>query len=239
MGATFINLTNEVLRRLNEVEIAEADFTNARGVQQLAKDAVKSSIAYINQSEFEWPFNAASHTEHLVPGQTEYTWPSSFKIADYASFQIQANPALNTSYQGLRWIERDQWYQSHRDADYNAGNKGRGIPRYVFAAHGSGFGVTPSPDKAYSLRYRYYINYADLQLAQDETRVPEGFSSVIVNGALYEMYMFKDNPESANLSRATFELGLKALQNLYVNNSEYVYDTRVNYGGNGFYRGFR
>jgi len=63
MASTFLNLCNQTLRRLNEVEISEAEFLTVSGVQALVKDAVKSAVARINQSEFEWPFNAASHTQ--------------------------------------------------------------------------------------------------------------------------------------------------------------------------------
>jgi len=78
MPSTYIDLCNQVIRRLNEVEIASADFANVRGIQALVKDSVKAAVARINQAEFEWPFNAAEHTETLAAGQTEYTWPSYF-----------------------------------------------------------------------------------------------------------------------------------------------------------------
>ena len=62
MPTTYINLCNLVLRRLNEVEIDESRFSSARGVQSLAKDAVKNAIAKINQSEYSWNFNYANNT---------------------------------------------------------------------------------------------------------------------------------------------------------------------------------
>ena len=74
---------------MNEVEVSEADFSNTRGVQTLAKDAVLDSIGAINQAEYEWPFNAAQHTQVLAVGQEEYSWPSFFKIVDWNTFQIQ------------------------------------------------------------------------------------------------------------------------------------------------------
>ena len=58
---------------MNEVEVSEADFANTRGVQTLAKDAVLDSIGQINQAEYEWPFNAAQHTQVLAVGQEEHT----------------------------------------------------------------------------------------------------------------------------------------------------------------------
>ena len=42
--STFLSLTNELLRRLNEVQIDQADFPNVKNVQALAKDSINSSI---------------------------------------------------------------------------------------------------------------------------------------------------------------------------------------------------
>ena len=229
MPSTYIDLCNMVLRRLNEVEIAQADFATVRGVQALVKDAVKASVAKINQAEFEWPFNAAEHTQVLTAGQTEYDWPAFFKIADFNTFQIQSNSSLNIGFKTLKAIERDEWYANHRDADYTAGSAGRGAPDFVFPSHGTGFGVTPSPDKAYTVRFRYFLNYADLTNYNDQTRIPKSFENVIVDGALYHLYMFKDNLDAANAAFVAFSAGLKDLQTLYINSYEYVRDTRIKF----------
>ncbi len=227
MPSTYLTLCNMVLRRINEVEMTSAEFADIRGVQALVKDAVKASIAKINQAEFEWPFNSAEHTQVLTAGQSEYTWPSFFKVADYNSFQIQKDTSLGSSFKTLSPIERDEWYAKFRDDDYEAGNAGRGIPDFVFTSHGSGFGVTPSPDKAYSIRFRYFLNYTDITLHSDVTRIPESFDTVIVDGALYHLYMFKDNLDAANAAFQAFTAGLKDLQTLFINSYESVRDTRV------------
>ena len=229
MPSTYIDLCNKVLRRLNEVEIAVGDFPTVRGVQALVKDAVRSSIAKINQAEFEWPFNAAEHTETLIAGQTEYVWPSYFKVSDWNTFQIQKDASLGTGYKTLTAIDRDVWYSKHRDDDYEAGTSGRSIPDFVFAGHGNSFGVTPSPDAAYKVRFRYYLNYSDLTNYNDVTRIPESFDTVVIDGALYHLYMFKDNIESSQAAFMTFERGIKNLQSLYINNFEYISDTRVRF----------
>lgn len=231
MPSTFLDLCNQTLRRLNEVQIAEADFSLTRGVQSLVKDAVIASIRKINQSEFEWPFNAAEETDVLTPGQSEYVWPSSFKVVEWDSFQIQSDGNLGVGFRSLQFIDRSVWYTRHRDQDRDAGAAGRGIPQSVFPSHGSGYGVTPAPDKPYTVRFRYFQNVVTLVNANDETRVPSDFDSLIVDGALYHMYMFKDNAESASLSFAAFERGLKDLRTLFINNYNSVYDRRVNFGG--------
>lgn len=226
---TYLDLCNMVCRRLNEVEIVIEQWNTTRGVQSLIKDAVKAAIIRINQSEWEWPFNAAEHTEILVPGQNEYTWPVEFKIADFNSFQIQKDSNLNVNFKVLKVIERDEWYKFYRDRDYDAGSDGLGIPDFVFPSHGEGFGITRSPNKAYSLKYRYYLNPDHLILPTDRSRIPSQFDTVLINGALYHMYMFRDNAEAAATTLEVFEEGMKSMQRLLLNNYEYVRDTRVKF----------
>lgn len=225
----FITLTNKVLRRLNEVNVPEAEFLSVRGVQALAKDAVRDSINKINQAEFTWPFNAAEHQQLLVKGNEEYVWPTGFKIADWESFQIQKDTNLNVDFRTLKFISRDEWYRRYRDLDQNSGSDGRDVPEYVFPSHGTGFGVSPSPDEAYTIKFRYYLSTIPLVNSGDETRIPDIFDHVIVEGALYYMYMFRDNPEQANVAATVFQQGLKEMRTVLVNNYNRMYDTRVNY----------
>ena len=229
MPSTYIDLCNQTLRRLNEVEIAEADFGSVRGVQALVKDAVKAAVAKINQAEFGWPFNAAEQTDVLIVGQEEYVWPQYFKVADWSSFQIQEDTNLGAGFKTLKFIEQDVWYSDYRDADYTAGTAGRDMPAYVFPSHGNGYGVSPSPNKAFTLKFRYFLNYSDITDATDVTRIPESFDTVLIDGALYHMYMFKDNMESAQAAYIGFEKGIKDLQTLYINNYVSIRDTRIKF----------
>jgi hypothetical protein len=227
--STFIELTNQTLRRLNEVEVTPGDFASVRGVQALAKDAVKNSIAKINQAETNWPFNAAEHDQFLVVAQEEYAWPPFFKSADWSSFQIQKDPNLGVDYRRLNFISTDQWYIKYRDRDYSSDNQGISIPEFVFPSHGFGFGVSPSPDKAYRIRFRYYLAPVNLVAATDTPRVPTVFDHVIVEGALYYMYMFKDNVESTQVASFAFQQGVSEMRTLLINRYDRMYDTRVAY----------
>lgn len=225
--ATFIDLCNRTLRRLNDVEIQPADFPSVRGIQALVKDSVRASLDDINQSEFEWPFNYQQASLTLTQGQTEYPFPEEVKVVEWDSFQLQNG----SDYTGLHPLARERWYRDHRDSDYEAGASGRGKPSYVFPSSQFGFGVTPSPDAAYTLRYTYYRNRVILDAADDEPRTPVAFDHVIVDGAMYHMYLFKENPESAQLAFAKFQQGIKNLQSIYINRFTAVHDTRVNFGG--------
>ena len=48
MAYNFLELVNEINRRLNEVELTTSTFTSATGFYQTAKDAVNSSMRHIN-----------------------------------------------------------------------------------------------------------------------------------------------------------------------------------------------
>ena len=62
----------------------------------------------------------------------------------------------------------------------------------VFPSSGNGYGVSPSPDKTYTIKFRYYQTHTDLNLFSDQTLVPTSHDAVIVDGALFYMYLFKD-----------------------------------------------
>ncbi len=83
MAYTYLDITNEVLARMNEVSLTTPNFTAARGFQVQCKNAVNDSINYINQREFGWPFTHATQTQTLVAGQTRYTVPTDTQSIDY------------------------------------------------------------------------------------------------------------------------------------------------------------
>lgn len=231
MSTQFVDLCNSTLRRLNELEIRKSDFDNTRGIQSLVKDAVRNSVRKINQTSFKWPFNAAEHTQTLTVGQSEYSWPIDFKVVDYRSFQLQASEDFNTTFKSLEFIDRDIWYNTLRNQDDASGSSGRGVPQFVFPSHGYGFGISPSPDKPYEIKFRYYLNVVELNSASDSPRIPQDFDHVIVDGAMYYMYMYKDNFESAQIQLRAFEDGIKDLENLFLNKRDRIFDTRVSFGG--------
>ena len=228
MGSTFISICNTVLRRFNEVEIDISAFASARGIQSLVKDCVRNSIAKINQAEYSWPFNAAEYTQTLIVGQEEYSWPSDLKVPEWDSFQLQESASLGSSFTKLVFISTNQWFQQHRDLDDASSTSGRGVPIYVFPSHGTGWGLTPSPDKSYNIKYRYFKNQQTLSAYNDTTRIPSQYDNVIVDGAMVEMYMFKDNGEAAQLAQVLFEKGIKNMQSILINQFESIRDTRIN-----------
>jgi len=97
MSGTYLTLTNNTLARLNEVQLTSSNFSNARGIQVQAQNAVNESIRYINQKEFTYPFNHATETKTLTAGTVRYSLPTSTKHVDYNTFRLIKDSDLGNS----------------------------------------------------------------------------------------------------------------------------------------------
>ena len=109
MAETFLTLTNSVLARLNEVQLTSSNFSNARGIQVQAQNAVNEAVRYINQKEFSYPFNHATNTSTLVPGTFKYTVPTSTKHIDYNTARIVKNTDLGVGGNSLTPLTYNQY----------------------------------------------------------------------------------------------------------------------------------
>ena len=57
MAYNYLELVNDLNRRVNETELSSSNFAAATGFYNTAKDAINSSIRLLNQEQFQWPFN--------------------------------------------------------------------------------------------------------------------------------------------------------------------------------------
>lgn len=113
MAQTYLTLTNSVLARMNEVQLTSATFSSARGLQTQAQNAVNEAIRYVNQREFNYPFNHSTKTETLVPGTVRYSLPSDAKHADYNTFRIQKSSSLGTSGSSLTGLNYNEYIDKY------------------------------------------------------------------------------------------------------------------------------
>ncbi len=231
MPSTWMELTNKLLRRVNDVEITESNFAAAKGIQAAAKDYIQDVVREINTTKSNWPFNAVEHSQTLVVGTEEYSWPEDFTSAEWGSFQIQADDTIGNDFQVLKLATRDEWYAYARDKDYTSTTDGIDIPEFVFPSHGNGWGVTPSPNAAYPIKYRYYKSPVALSSFDSEITIPDKFDYVIIAGALMYMNLFKENIEGVNMMKVQFKEGINNMVNLYLPNETYVYGARFAPGG--------
>lgn len=224
----FLGLTNDVNRKLNEVELTSNTFAGAIGYYSQVKDSVNASLRYINHSEFEWPFNHVETEDVLTPGQVRYGFSTDSKTADMDSFRIKRNSDLNNETRKLKIISYEEYLSKYVDDEYNTDNTTiRAIPQYVFRTPSFEYGVIPAPDKEYELVYEYYRLPVDLEKFDDVPSIPEQFRHIVVDGALYYAYQFRGDLETATLSLQKFQQGIKDMRVLYINRYNYVRSTVV------------
>ena len=227
MATTFLTLVNDTLRRLNEVELTSTDFATATGFRAQVKDAINSSIQEISQKEFEFPFNFTAGSLTLVVGQQEYSLPADFKIADWDSFRINFDSSNNFSARKLKLISYDTFLKRFFERDSEATTSDFDQPIYVYRTLDNKAAFTPIPDAAYSVSFNYFAFASDLSASTDTMSVPDAFKHVVIDGALYHCFMFRDNTQQAAVVKSRFEDGVDRMRTLLINRFTDVRDTRV------------
>jgi hypothetical protein len=229
MAYDFIGLVNEVNRRLNEVELTSANFAAATGYYNLSKDAVNASIRHIHQEEFEWPWNHVEETEVLTAGEVRYSIPYDAKTINFNTFRIKRDDDLNVETRKLKILSYEEYLDKHADYEYNSSTGIRTVPTHVTRAPSREILFTPTPDKAYEVIYEYFTVGVDMSLSTDVPAIPEEYKHIIVDGAMYYVYIFRGDTQAAQLSQEKFAAGIKYMRSLNINRTEYIRDTRVHY----------
>jgi hypothetical protein len=226
MAYNYLSITNEVLSRFNEVELTQTGFVSSRGFQTQCKNAVNDAINYINTREYSWPYNHQTQSETLVANQTRYDIPSTAKHVDYNTFRIIKDDSLGTGGKTLTILDYKEYLDKHIDQE-DTSNVG-GIPTHVFRTPDNNFGLYPYPDKAYELKYEYYIYTTALSAATDVPTIPEQYRQVIVDGATAYGYQYRGETGQHQLNFARFEQGIKSMQSLLSNRADYIRSTVIN-----------
>jgi len=227
MAYNFLELVNEINRRLNEVELNTTTFPTAIGFYQTAKDAVNSSIRHINHEEFSWPWNHREEEEVLSAGIVRYSYPEDAKLINMDSFRIKKNTTLNVETKKLKAMDYQEYLDNYVDHEYNTSTNIRTVPRNIIRTPSQEFIFYPCPDKAYEVVYEYYQNPVSLSLHSDVPSVPKEFQHVIVDGAMFYAYQFRGDTQSAQISQQKFEQGIKYMRSLYINRYDYLRSSMI------------
>jgi|TARA_R110000823_G_scaffold3236_1_gene12545 hypothetical protein len=229
MATTFLTLVNDTIRRLNEVELSAADFTSVIGFRSQVKDAVNASLHEISQREYYFPFNHTTGSLTLVSGTGTYTLATTLKIADWNSFRINYDSVNDFAARKLKQINYDTFLSRYFERDSEATSGDYDQPIYVYRTPDDKAGFTPIPNAAYSVSYDYYAYHTDLSASTDVMTIPDAFKHVIIDGALYHCYMFRDNSQQAALVKQKFDLGIDHMRSILINRFTEVRDTRMAY----------
>ena len=216
--ATYVALTNELLRRLNEVtlDIAGDGFDSVRNVQALAKDAINNAIRNIIQTGQEWPFLKTTYTQTLTAGTREYSFPSDYSSADWETFYLKKLSSVDNTPMHLPTISYDEYIQKYRQVDDTGDAAGIAAPNLIYQTNESKFGVTPIPNAAYEVEYVYWSFPSDLSLYNDVAVIPDRFKHVVIDGAMMYMMRFRSNDQSAAIHQQNFENGIRSMRRVLI-----------------------
>ena len=218
--ATYLDITNELLRRLNEVTIDQSDFATVRNVQALAKDSVNSSVRKIIQSAQEWPFTLTTEEQTLTAGTGTYDFPADMSSVDWESFYIKQLADKSNQPRRLAVIPYAEYLDTYRPGD-DTGDSGSGIgvPLRVYQTQEEKFGVTPTPDDAYVIEYKYWIFPTAMTAFGDVCVIPDRFIHVVIDGAMMYMMRFRSNEQSAAVHQNDFVEGIKMMRRVLVDDN--------------------
>ena len=222
--ATYISLTNELLRRLNEVEIPQENFAGVRNIQALAKDAINSSVRHIIQVAQEWPFTLTTYTQPLTSGVQSYSYPADCSSIDEDSFYLKKHPTLQNEPKKLNTISYAEYLRHFRPQDDNGAT---GSPERIYQTNTTTIGVSPKPNGAYEIEYNYYATPTNMVNATDVCVIPERFNHVIIDGAMMYMMRFRSNEQSAQVHKGEYDDGIKDMRRLLLDEPISITSTMV------------
>ena len=242
MATTYLELTNEVLRELNEIPLTSANFTSAVGLQQFVKDSINKSIFDIANEEPQLPFLAVGESGGTDPFYGNVTvasvagtrWyelkaSSSSLKDDYASIDwddfylttinVSGESAPFVS-KGLGFLSLADWKRYYRDSENvdDADAQSYGEPsRVIKSPDGRKFGLSPIPDKVYNIHFYAFDKPTKLSAHGDIVVFPEQYTNIITAKARYYVWQFKESPQQAAFAMDDYKKSMRTMKSNLIN----------------------
>jgi len=242
MATTYLELTNEVLRELNEIPLTSTNFTSAVGLQQFVKDSINKSIFDIANEEPQLPFLAVGESGGTDPFYGNVTvasvagtrWyelkeSSSSLKDDYASidwddfYLTTINVSGETSpfvSKGLQFLSLADWKRYYRDSENvdDADAQAYGEPsRVIKSPDGRKFGLSPIPDKVYNIHFYAFDKPTKLSAHGDTVVFPEQYTNIITARARYYVWQFKESPQQAAFAMDDYKKSMRTMKSNLIN----------------------
>jgi hypothetical protein len=214
---------------MGEVILDSSQFTGARNVQGLAKEAINSSIREILHTAQEFPFTLVTQTQTMTVGTGVYDLPSNASSVDWESFYLKKLTASNNAPARLLPISYPHYLSQYRTIEDNTETGGYTHPTHVYQTQDLKFGVTPIPDAAYEIEYKYWQFPESLVEATDSCIIPSRFDATIIDGGMMYMMLYRSNEQSAAIHKANFEAGIKTMRRLLCDEPLEVRSTVIRY----------
>jgi hypothetical protein len=235
---TFLEVVNLALREVNEIPMTEQQLTNARGLQQFAKETVNRAFFDISGESSKWPWlqkavdtPTEQEIRKLTTGvqwyDTETVTDGLRQEPDWNTFLMTEKDLTSTDslviaskpeiVKNLRYLTYDEWITKFRTEDFK-GNLGE--PKYIIKYSSNKYGVSPVPDADYSISYNVRSHAVRFRLAADIIPIPEEFVNVLVSRVKYYLWLFRENDIQAKFSMGEYREGLINMKRSLLSNKE-------------------
>jgi hypothetical protein len=199
---------------------------------------VNDALKDINSAELKWPFNVvtgATITLTANGNTTDYSLPTTVTTIDPTSFFIQPN-GTTWAGQELDFIGYDKYRDLYKMDDATIINAASGYskPNYVFQTLDYSplkVGFSPVADQAYVVEYTYWQSPSDLSAHDDTITVPDRFNHVVVDGAMFYAYKFRDNETEAQTQWKKFQDGIYKMRTELINRFSEMTNDTLPHGG--------
>tara|TARA_R110000765_G_scaffold119278_3_gene214146 strand:+ start:1267 stop:2037 length:771 start_codon:yes stop_codon:yes gene_type:complete len=237
MAETFLNLSNELLRELNEVSLTSTTFSAAIGVQAHVKDAVNRAYLDIVNEEPQWPFLAtglSGATDPMygnvyvetVAGTRFYLLKSSssslttdYSYIDWNNFLLTtvgvSGESAPHTIRNLRFTTTEEWKDYFRISQNkdDSDSQNYGVPsRVIKSPDNRKFGLSPIPDQVYRIWFYAYDLPTELSAHGDQIVFPNIYKPVLLARARYYVHQFKENPQASAFALDDYRRGLKLMK---------------------------
>ena len=206
MAATYLEITNELLRELNEVALTSATFAGAIGVQQHIKDCVNRAYLDIVNEEPQWPFLATA-----TSGSTDPFYGNVYieTVAGTRWYLLKpASSSLTTDYGYIDW---DNFYLT------TIGVSGESAP---YVSKNLKFTTTEE--------WKDFVRTAENQDDADTQNYGEPNKGII--RARYYIHQFKESAQAAAFALEDYKRGLRLMKsNLMFSTPDYMSTDRVRF----------
>ncbi len=232
---TYLDLTNTLIRELNEVELTSSNFSSsALGIQKYIKDAINRAYFDICNAEDKWSFLSAGDPSNNYYGNTYIETSSGTRWYDLRSAQTILNEYSFIDWDNMVVTEEgvsgksapyeihklsplslSSWQRTHgiSEARDKSDTQSYGIPRRVIRVpENNKLGLSPIPDGIYRIYFYAYTQPTELSAYDDTVVFPKQYTSVLLAKARYYIHQFKDNMSQAQLADVEFQNGLRTMR---------------------------
>lgn len=151
-----------------------------------------------------------------VTSATQFTFAVSSSAVTPATGTISVFPPYGNT--KLKFIDydayRDEKYQERDNEAFKDGQYS--TPFFAVRKTDNNIILSPKPDRIYTVQYDSFVLPSNMELYSDTPAIPEVFADVLIDGATWYAYMFRDNVEQADIQRKRYEENVETMARMLI-----------------------